>query len=437
MLADDPGAAIKDGISSIAAAGQDAARQAEQAEKLVQQQVDQAKQLQQEAEAALADAQAKLTQLEANLATQTAALQAAIAKATTDGQAAVESAKRKADQLRAAGQAAALEAEGLAADVEQQAQQVVTDAQAAADKAVADAQATLEKVEQDIAAARQQLEDKVAELTAKATQLAADVQQLVADTANQIAARAQELANDAQQLAADAAALPDRATALAEDARHQLDSLVEQNASLIGLLTHGLIYLKEHYFAAENRLQVVTFAPAADAKPGIGLTWVDGANKLLLAYDPERPGPRGSIVVQASGGDGSPIVIPAAPPVHVTITGAGAQETVISLDSGASPNGDADVTIALSLATSSLSWQTSLGHAAAGTPTVEVRVHTKDGSWHYRASGKLTGVEWSLRLGAVLGPIGDIVPIPEFGETRTFGVSLEDGVFDYTEEVAS
>jgi hypothetical protein len=287
-----------------------------------------------------------------------------------------------------------------------------------------------------MAAEQQRLQDEVSNLTAQVAQLVADVQQKTADAANQIAAEGQRLANDAQQLAADAAGLPDKAMALAEDARHQLDSLVEQNASLIGLLTHALVFFKEHFFKPENRLQVATYTPEQNAKPGIGLTWVDGQTKFLLAFAPEHPGPNGSIVVRAAGANGAPVVIPAVP-VILSISGAGDQETIISLDSGAVPAGNADITVSLALGQATHTWEASLGHASPGTPTAEVHVQAKDGKWSYRISAKLQGVELLLRLGAVLGPVAEVVPIPEYTESRTFTVALEDGVFGFTEEAAS
>jgi hypothetical protein len=69
----------------------------------------------------------------------------------------------------------------------------------------------------------------------------------------------------------------------------------------------------------------------------------------------------------------------------------------------------------------------------AGTPNVELALSSQGGDWHYRTAAQLSGAHWGVDFARLLDPIPNLLPVPGLDETRTFGVTLEDGVFGFTE----
>lgn len=278
----------------------------------------------------------------------------------------------------------------------------------------------------------------MAALTQRAQAAADEAAQLVAGAQARLEAEKVRLTAAAAQAAAAVTALPDKTVAMAEDARRQLTSLVEPNVSMVGLITQALVWLKSECFPDEQALQVVAYHdPAQPAAAGVGLSWVQGDMKALVAYVPTLNGPLGSLVIETAKADGGPISLATGSPVRIVLAASGNQSTVLGFDALPVPAGEASISLRIEFETSALQVDERFLQATAGTPNVELMMSSKAGGWHYRAGAQLSGAHWGVDFARLFEPIPNLLPVPGLGETRTFGVSLEDGVFGFIEENAA
>jgi hypothetical protein len=383
-------------------------------------------------EGALADARERVTAVTSDFQARISTARRSVDAAREAGDQAIASAQQQAEQLRAAAQAAAVDPAELDR-VEQRALQLVSDAEQTAADRVADAQQQVDDLTAQLSSAQAQLDAAVSTATQEVAaagqrlaDLAASVQQRIDDEVARLTALA-------QQTAAAVTALPGQALALAEDGRRQLVSVLEEEVSLLGLITQALVYLKDQLFPDEQRLQIVAYSNPAAQSPGIGASWVDGDVKALLAFSPDLGGPMGSLVIEASTPDGSPIEFSVGSPAQMTLKTSGNQSTVLGFDAPPAPTGDGDVEVAVGFDTSDLSVDRGLLSAEAGTPRVGLRLSARDGEWHYRVSAALAGARWELDLDDALDPIPNLLPLPEIVQKRTFEAVYSDGVFSYVE----
>lgn len=383
-------------------------------------------------ETVLADARGQVTAVTSDLQSRISAAQASVDTVRETGEQAIAAAQQQAGQLRAAAQAASVDDDELDR-VEQRARQLVDDAE----RALADKVAAAEQVVEDLTT---QLNDKMAELEAGVARAQAEANaamQSVADLAASVQQRIDDemarLTAVAQQTAAAVTALPGQALALAEDGRRQLAAVLEQEVSLLGLITQGLVYLKDKLFPDEERLQIVAYSNPDAPSPGIGVSWVDGDTKALLAYAPDLNGDMGSLVIEASRPDGGPIEFSVGSPANVTLKTNGNHSTVMTFGSPPAPTGDGHVDVSVTFDTSDLSFDRALLSAQPGTPRVELHLSSQDGEWHYRVGAALSKAQWKLDLGEALAPVPNLLPLPDIGQTRTFDIAFADGVFSYAE----
>ena len=202
---------------------------------------------------------------------------------------------------------------------------------------------------------------------------------------------------------------------------------------MVGLITQALVWLKNECFPDEQALQVVAYHDPAQPAAGVGLSWVQGDMKALVAYVPTLNGPLGSLVIETAKADGGPISLATGSPVRIVLAASGNQSTVLGFDALPVPAGDGSISLTIEFDTSALQVDERFLQATAGTPNVELTLSSKAGGWHYRAGAQLSGAHWGVDFARLFEPIPNLLPVPGLGETRTFGVSLEDGVFGFTE----
>jgi hypothetical protein len=383
-------------------------------------------------EGALADAQARITAVNADFQDRISTARSQVDAAREAGEQTIASAQQQAEQLRAAAQAAAVDPAELDR-VEERARQLVSDAEQTVADRVGAAQREVDDLTAQLSTAQEQLDAAVATATQEAAAAAQRITDLAASVQQRIDEEVGRLTAVAQQTAAALTALPGQALALAEDSRRQVVAVLEQEVSLLGLITQALVYLKDQLFPDEPRLQIVAYSNPEAPSPGIGASWVDGDVKALLAYSPDLGGPMGSLVIEASTPDGRPIEVSAGSPAQMTLKTSGNQSTVLGFDSPPAPTGDGEVEVAVGFDTSDLSVDRAVLSAEAGTPRVGLRLSARDGEWHYRVSAALARARWELDLDEVLDPIPNLLPLPEIGQRRTFEAIFSDGVFSYLE----
>jgi len=382
-------------------------------------------------ETVLADARGQVTAVTSDFQSRISATQASVDTIRQTGEQAIAAAQQQAGQLRAAAQAASVDDDELDR-VEQRARQLVDDAERALADKVAAAEQDVEDLTTQLNNKQEELEAVVATATAEATAAAQAVADLVASVQQRIDDEISRLTAVAQQTAAAVTALPGQALALAEDGRRQLVAVLEHEVSLLGLITQALVHLKDRLFPDEQRLQIVAYSNPDPPSLGIGVSWVDGDTKALLAYAPDL-GEDGSLIIEASRPDGNPIEVSTGSPAQLNLKTSGNQSTVMKFGSPPAPTGDGHIEVSVKFDTSDLSFDRALLNAQPGTPEVALRLSSQGGEWHYRVSAALSGAQWKLDLGETLAPVPNLLPLPDIGQTRTFDIAFADGEFSYAE----
>jgi hypothetical protein len=430
-LVADPGRAVSGALRDLAsAAGAEVGRITTEAQRLVDELTAHAQAAVSEANTLRDRAQAELAQALADLGARVTAAQQAVSDAVATGTQTLESAQQQAQRMRAG--AAAASADEIA-NTDARAQQLVADAQAAADAARQRAADQLAAVNAELARRKAELEAVVTDLTQQAQAAVAEAARLVADAQTRLQAEITRLTAAAQQAAAAVTALPGKAVAMAEDARRQLAALQEPNVSMVGLITQALVWLKNECFPDEQALQVVAYHEPALPTAGVGLSWVQGDMRALVAYVPEMGGPLGALVIETAKAGGGPISLATGSPVRITVSASGNQSTVLTFDAPPAPAGDGSISVAVGFDTSALRVDERFLQAEPGTPNAELTLSSKGGAWHYRAGAQLSGAHWGVDFARLLDPIPNLLPMPGIDERRTFGVTLEDGIFGFTE----
>lgn len=433
-LVQNPGAALTDALGSVAGGAvaevqrieAEARRLAEQASSLATEARDAAAAA---VDAARAEAAATVAMFGAKADEARAAVDAAIA----EGERAVSAARQQADRLRASALAAAVD-QTERQRIEEQAGRILGDAQESAEAARRAAAAMVDSIAAELAERQAELTATVTRLEDAAAQAATKAQQLLDTVDERVQQEVARLTEAAEALIGQATALPGKAVALAEDARNQLVDAIGQEVSLVGLITQALVYLKREMFPDVDGLQVVAYRNDDD-EPGIGLSWVDGDVEALVAYVPDQTA--GTLVINTKREGGGPIALTAGNTVSVALSASGNQDIVLPLGSRPAPTGDGHATLTVGFDTSSLRLDQRFVQAQAGAPGLSLTLRSAGGAWHYRVGAELRGAGWTVDFARLLAPIPNLLPMPGLGELRTYGFTLEDGLFSFTEEHAA
>lgn len=431
-LVANPDRAVSDSLRQIAgAAAGDVARIAAEAQRLVDEATTRAQAALTAAEGLRDDAEQQLAATIASFDERLAAARQAATDAAAAGAQAVDSARRQADQVRAGAVAAAGDAAEIA-QAETRAQQLIADAEAAAAAATQRAEQAVADVTAEAARVRAALDAELARLRS-----AADAAVAALGAVPDVQAETARLSAAAQQAVGAVTALPGKAVAMAEDARRQVAGLLEPSVSLVGLITQALTWLKNECFADEPAIQVVAYDDPAHPAAGVGLSWVQGDVRALVAYVPDLGGPKGGLVVETATPGGGAIALATGSPVRLGVSATGSMSATLSFDAVQAPAGDGSITVSVGFDTSSIAVHERFLQAGMGTPNVHLTLSSKGGAWHYRAVAQLDGAHWRVDFASLLDPIPNLLPVDGLGETRTFGAVLEDGVFSFTEAVSA
>lgn len=260
-----------------------------------------------------------------------------------------------------------------------------------------------------------------------ANKVVADAQQELASAKSQPDQQAQAGINGA---VAAVAGLPEEVVALGPDALERLEGALTWPSGILSLVATTLIWIKKHWFPAEDALQVIWHEPV-DGPVGLGLQWSKDEKTLRLVYRPPVPPAdgAGTLLIEAMGADTIPF---AAPDNQVSATFVGHADQQLVVGKGI-PGPDAGLGDAkLTLAFGGLHFDRQFGPLTTKveTPTLTAALAHTNG-WKYDVTLDLPAYSATLRLSDLLNQAGLPIPIsvPSIDEHRSLKLSVVDGRF--------